>query len=115
MAARFKSSTHSTKYANLGKRRKLRLFLKDYSVAVNWYIEFFWNGSFSWVEGEGENRKEKTFDVKHGLFDTPKYAFEGKPRNSDLSARALKRASMEALGVVKSITKKIQKATKKII
>ena len=100
MTKLIKTSKHSTKFANIGKQDMLSVFLADYNDAKWWFVDYLWNNQIHW----GDN---KSLDIKNNQFDVPSFistvdiAF-----TTDISARALKRASSEALDIIKSQTHK---------
>ena len=109
MTTRFKSSRHTIKYANQGKQGMLREFLKDYNSSVDFYVDYIWNNVIQWKD---KNNNLHTFDIKNDEYDLPKFISTDVliPENCNLSARALKTASGEAIGIIKSIANKIKKA-----
>ena len=113
MGTRIKTSKHTTKYANFGKREMLRTFLKDYVSAVNFYIDYIWCSRLTWEDKQGTIYVS---DIQNEMYDLPKFisTVGNTPDNCELSARALKCASSEAIGIVKSITNKIRKAKFKL-
>jgi putative transposase len=98
-----KSSTHTTKYANQGKQHNLDRFLTDYNKAIWFYVNYLWHNKIQWT-------KDRFLDIQNNKFDTPTFiSTTSIPYTTDLSARALKLASGEALAIIKSQTSKRQK------
>lgn len=102
MTIQIKTSKHSTKFANSGKNVALSTFLNDYRTAVEFYIDHFWVNKIVWGE--------KVFDVSTGKYDLPKFiSTTDITIETALSARALKCASGQALGILGSVVRKLQK------
>jgi transposase len=100
MANIIKISKHSTKFANYGKQVNLSAFLTDYNDAKWWFVDYLWKTPVYW----GDN---KILDIKNNQFDVPSFiSTVDIDFTTDLSARAIKRASSEALDIVKSQTQK---------
>jgi hypothetical protein len=108
MSTQTKTAKHSTKFANIGKLDCLRSFLVEYENAVKFYINYAWRTK---IEFDG-----RVLDVAAGLYDCPKFisTVGNEPPNTLMSSRALKCASGQALGIIKSITAKIRKLEFKI-
>lgn len=88
------SSKISLKTANTGKATSLAMFITDFRIALNFYVDWLW------AECEIDSQK----------FNIPKYiASDIKPPNTNLSARALKCAATQACGMVKSRVKALSK------
>ena len=101
-----KSSSCSIKFANIGKLDRLNSFIDDYRDAVKIYLDFLFFNKFSFISKD----KIKHLDIKNDCLDCPKfYPKNDLNSNSPLSARALKCASTQALGIVKSLVKKRSK------
>jgi transposase len=88
------SSKLSTKYANIGKCKRLQAFIADYRLAVGFYVSHIWHTN--------------KIDQQH--FQLPKYLITtGIDFTSDLSARAKCCAMTQAIGMIKSRVKKLSK------
>jgi len=98
-----RSSTHHIKFANTGKMKNLRAFLAEYDRMMWWFVDYFWNTRIEWVDG-------RVMDIKNTLLDVPSFVSTTEiPWQSDLSARAIKLVSGQAIGIVKSQTEKRRK------
>jgi transposase len=96
-----KTSQHSTKFANTGKVDVLFEFLDEYEKIKWWFVDYLWVTKIKW----GNNGQ--VLDVKNNQLDVPSFiSTPNIPYTSELSARAIKSASSEALGIIKSRTKK---------
>ena len=95
-----KSSKHSTKFANSGKQADLLTFLTEYN-RVKWaLVDYLWTTKINW--------SNKILDIKNNKLDVPNFISTTElPIETNLSARALKLASAEALGIIDSqVTKR---------
>lgn len=98
MSTIIKTSQHSTKFANTGKQDLLTAFLDEYERIKWWFVDYLWENKITW----GDNQ---VLDVKNNRYDVPKFmSITHIPYSTDLSARAVKLASSEALGIIKSKT-----------
>ena len=104
MSEIIKSSSHTTKYANTGKHLVLAEFLREYDSAIWWFVDYLWNTRIEWDTG-------RIMDITRGKLDVPTYISTPKIPHpfSELSARALKLAAGEAIGMIKSRTSKRRK------
>src|ERR1700690_2478287 len=95
-----RSSKHSVKFANSGKKASLLEFLIEYNKAVQIAIDYIWINKFSYKEFE--------FDIEKDLLDLPKYInYKDAKYTGKLSARAFCSAMNQATGIVRSnITKR---------
>ena len=82
-------------FANIGKKDTLDVFISDYRDAVEFYIDYLWN--LYELDKQKYKNLRKFANIKDANI------------TSDLSARALKCASTQALGMIKSRTKKLSK------
>jgi transposase len=91
-----KTSKHQISDLNFGKRNNLVKFLTDYRSAVKFYVDYLWENDMTLFNGD-------IFSVKKDLLNLPPF-FPTKlvDCKTNLSARALKSASAQALGIVKS-------------
>lgn len=97
-----KSSQHSITDANIGKKSKLEDFIAEYHRMTWWFVDYIWNTKIEW--------SDKILDINNGLLDVPNnISTINIPYQSDLSARAIKLASSQALALVKSRTNKRRK------
>jgi len=95
MTTIIKSTTHSIKFANIGKQHNLFSFLTDYNNAVWFYVDYLWHNPIHWtLSSKNTNTTSdihKVFDLSKNKYDLPKFisttTIEYK---TDLSARALK-------------------------
>lgn len=88
------SSKITLKFANTGKKDKLNEFIEEYRKAVAFFVDYIWN-----------NYKIDQQKYKLPLYITTTNLLSDSP----LSARAIKCASGQALGCVKSRVRKLQK------
>ena len=101
MANIIKSSQHSTKFTNTGKMDVLAEFLDEYERMKWWFVEYLWVNSVKW----GNNGQ--VLDIKNNRLDVPSFiSTTNISYTSDLSARAIKIASSEALSIINSTLKK---------
>lgn len=103
MPLQVKSSSHTTKFANIGKRLVLRDILTEYQKDVNFYIDYAWTTKIDW--------NTSILDVQNGRYDVPSFiSIKGiKRSDTGLSGKLLKCASGQALGIIKSVLRKITK------
>ena len=102
MSKIIKSSQHTTKFANIGKRDINKDFLIEYDRVVWWFVDYLWNNTIHWKNG--------TLDIKNNKFDTPDFiSTTNLSLVTELSARAVKIASGEAIAIIKSQTEKRRK------
>jgi transposase len=102
MSTQIKTSKHTTKFAKVGKSVALSNFLDDYRKAVDFYVGYVWSNPIPW--------SDKVFDVNSGQYDLPKFISTTDIQfDTKLSARALKCASGQALGILGSVVRKLQK------
>jgi transposase len=98
-----RSSSHTTKFANSAKHAQLRSFLEEYDRMKWWFVDYFWHTRIEWATG-------RVMDIKNTKLDVPSFVSTTEiPWQSDLSSRAIKLASGEALGIVKSQVEKRRK------
>jgi transposase len=103
MTSIIKTSQHSTKFANTGKQDILSEFLTEYDRMIWWFVDYLWETKIVW----GLNQ---VLDVKNNRLDVPNFINTADIEyHSDLSARAIKLASSEALALVKGQTEKRRK------
>lgn len=94
-----KSSTHSLRFANTNKQAQVRAFLTEYNRAIWWFVDYLWTTRIEWAG--------RILDVSHNRLDVPTFiSTVDIDFPSTLSARAIKLASGEAIGIVKSQTAK---------
>lgn len=92
-----KSTSHNiSKFTNLGKHNKLNIFMSEYRKAVLFYCDYLLNNKIDF--------NSRIFSVKDGYYDCPSMiSTTDIVFQSPLSARALKCASTQACGIVKSL------------
>lgn len=90
-----RTSKLSTKLTNKNKLEKLKKFINDYKEVVEYYIDLLWN----------------ELDDK---YECPKFISTKDYKHERLSQRAIKCASTQACGMVKSSTEKARKLIWKI-
>jgi len=98
-----KTSKHAIKFANPGKQLKLQEFLRVYNLALQFYIDYFWETRIQWGK--------TVMDIKRNKLDVPPFistALLPKPY-PDLSARVIGIIASEALGVIKTQTERRKK------
>ena len=94
-------------FPNTGKRTTLELFRSDYQQAVAFYVNYFWNNR---IVIPRKNNLYYILDIKNQQFDAPSFiSTTNIPIITDLSARALKCASTQALGIIKASIKALSK------
>lgn len=98
-----KTSKHSIKFANAGKKQKLAEFLTIYNSALSFYIDYFWNNKIVWGKS--------VLDVKNNKLDVPPFiSTTSVPKPyTELSARVVQLVTTEALWLIKSQTEKRRK------
>ena len=97
-----KSSAHTTNFANIGKQSTLTDFLSEYDRVKWFFVDYIWNNKLEW--------STHTTDIQNNKLDIPNFiSTKDIPITTDLSARAVKLASGEALAVTKSQTEKRRK------
>ena len=95
-----RSTAHSMKFANSGKRAAMADFLTEYRKAVGAYVDVLWNCPREWTPG-------KILDVAHDYLDVPSMiSTTDIPIETRLSGRALKCAATQACGMVKAALKR---------
>ena len=65
MSKIIKSSQHTTKFANIGKRDINSDFLNEYDRVLWWFVDYLWNNTIHWKNG--------TLDIKNNKFDAPDF------------------------------------------
>lgn len=103
MKLQIRSSAHTTKFANSGKLSMLHEILDEYQKDVNFYIDYAWNTKIDW--------KVSVLDIQNGKYDVPSFiSIKGiKRSDTNISGKLLKCATGQALGVIKSVLRKITK------
>lgn len=105
MTTIIKTSQHSIKFANTGKQELLLEFLDEYNRMKWWFVDYFWNNKITWGTGNC-----MVIDIQNNHYDVPSYISTTNINyTTELSARAIKSASSEALGLIKSQTDKRRK------
>ena len=109
-----RTAKHTTKFSNTGKLNVLSAFLDEYDLAVKYYVDYFWNSKIEWLTKDGSTKR---LDITNKQFDLPNFisTVGNEPRDTpNLSARILKSASSQALGIVASIITKRNKLAFKL-
>ena len=103
-----KSTSISINRTNFSKKEKLAMFTSDYKNAVNFYINYLFNNR---IETKLKNDRIIILDIKNDNLDgCPIFlSTTNIEYKTDLSARVLKCAATQALGIVKSIINKRKK------
>ena len=102
MSKIIKSSQHTTKFTNNGKLDINSDFLNEYDRVLWWFVDYLWNNKIQWKNG--------TLDIKNNKFDALDFiSTTNLSLVTELSARAVKIASGEALAIIKSQTEKRRK------
>jgi len=98
-----KTSRHSLKFANISKQDNLNAFMIEF-LRVKWsLVDYFWTTKISWSA-------DKVMDITNNRLDVPTFiSTTNIELTTDISARALKLASGQALEVIKSATEKRRK------
>jgi|GEM_PF-1127265 len=94
-----KLSKHSIKFANSGKLNLYLDFLDQYYIVVKYFVNHLFNNKVIYKNSKGEN---KIFCIKEDLLDCPMFFSISNYSNTFISARAIKCASNQALGIVRS-------------
>jgi hypothetical protein len=103
MSKIIKTSQHSTKFTNTGKVDVLTEFLDEYERMKWWFVDYFWVTRIEWGN-------QQVLDIKNNQFDVPRFVrLTVIDYTTELSARAVKSASSEALAIVKSQSAKRKK------
>lgn len=109
-----RTAKHTTKFSNTGKLNVLSAFLDEYDLAVKYYVDYFWNSKIEWLSKDGS---PKRLDIANKQFDLPNFisTVGNEPTDTpNLSARILKSASSQALGIIVSIIAKRNKLAFKL-
>lgn len=97
--SKIKTSKISLKFANTFKNKQLASFIDDYRKAVLFYINYIWNNEITFEIQE----QKKIFSIKKDLLNLPRFiSTKNISIDSDLSARTLKCAITQAIGIIKS-------------
>ena len=101
-----KISQHSLDYSNSGKESDVQRFLNEYNETVWWFVDYLWDNKIEYLVGG----KLRVMDIRNNKLNVPNYISTiSIPYQSDLSARAIKLASGEALSIIKSRVEKRRK------
>ena len=98
-----KTSQHSIKFANSGKLEMLYQFIDDYNEMVWWFVNYFWTTPVKWGDS--------VMDIQRNKLSVPNFISTVGVNYPELglSARAVKIASGQAIGIIKSATEKRRK------
>lgn len=97
-----RSSKHTIKFANDGKKVLLSEFVDCYKSALEFYVSYLWKTRIE--------HGDYLLDVSQGFYVCPKYIpSEVKPKTSRLTGRALKCAATQASAIVRSVLNKREK------
>jgi len=90
-----RQTSHTIRFANSGKRNILADFRKEYAAVVSWTIDYLWNNRLEFEKG--------TLDIQNGELYSPSFiSTVGLDIPTRLSGRAVKAATTQACGVVRS-------------
>ena len=102
-----KSSSIPINRANFSKKEKLAMFIADYKDAVIFYVNYLLDNK---IETKLKDGRIIILDVKNDNLDCPTFLSTTNINyKTDLSARVLKSAITQSLGIVKSILEKRKK------
>jgi transposase len=94
---KIKSSKLSLAECNSDKHYMLLSFIQEYQKAVSYCVDYLWNNKISFKTKSGM----KVLDVQHDLLDCPMFlSTKNISFQTPCSARALKCAATQALGIV---------------
>jgi transposase len=101
------TSKHSLKELNSGKLSLIKEFLFEYQKAVLFYVDYLFNNEIKWYF----NSSLRILNIKKDLLNCPSFISTVNliPEKINLSARALKTASTQACGIIKSVIDKRRK------
>ena len=95
----YRAVKHSLTYANKRKKANLFAFLSDYQIAIQESINFIWNNK---IITDGY-----TLDIQNNIFSSPMFIdYKLITYSVSLSARALRSACDQALGIVLGVVYK---------
>lgn len=93
---KIKTSKHKIDNLNLGKKKALLSFIKEYKNAVRYYVDYLWNNKIV-------ISNDRYLDIISDKLDCPQFISTTNIKfETKLSARALKAASTQACGIVKA-------------
>ena len=102
-----RATSHPLSLANTAKLDTLAHFLKAYRNAVDFYVNYLWLNRISWQDNNGNSC---FFDIANDDLDIPlMLSTVGITFKTPLSARALKCAMTQALGMLRAATEKRRK------
>lgn len=104
-ASYIRSSKLSLKFCNKIKLESLQEFVLEYEASVRTFVEMLWFGRFQFGN--------YILDIQNQQYDCPMFCPELK-LESELTARVLKCAKTQALGIVKSVLNKRKKDESKL-
>ena len=101
------TSKHSLSELNSGKLSLIQKFLSEYQKAVLFYVDYLFNNKIIWYS----NNNCRILNIKKDQLDCPSFISSSEliPENTNLSGRALKAASTQACGIIKSKVHKRRK------
>lgn len=102
-----RTTKHTTKFSNTGKKTKYNEFIDEYRRVAALYMTFLWNNPITY--------EKYSFDIQNKNVNIP--SMMSNPFieemmggiETTLSARARKSCLTQTLGVIKSVTRKLQK------
>jgi transposase len=93
---KIKTSKHNISDLNFGKKKLLQSFINEYQNAVRYYVDYLWNNKLTIYN-------DRCLDIINDKLDCPQFISTTNIKfETKLSARALKSASTQACGIVKS-------------
>ena len=101
------ASKHSLEELNIGKSILIKEFLSEYKKATLFYVDYLFNNRITFTVKD----KERVLDINKDLLDCPSFisTINIMPEETRLSGRALKAASTQACGIIKSLIWKRKK------
>jgi hypothetical protein len=101
------TSKHSLSELNSGKLSLIKKFLSEYQKSVLFYVDYLFNNEIVYYS----DNNRRILNLKKDQLDCPSFISSSKvlPPNTNLSGRALKAASTQACGIIKSLIYKRKK------
>lgn len=100
---KIKSTKHSTKFINMGKKKIFDKFLNEYRMALSFYLEYLWYNPYIF--------NNHILDIQQDIFNFPSFinVTNIKPKVTSLSSRALSCAANQILGIIRASCSKRSK------